>query len=135
MAVSQKYTAASFFTATNATTARTLDKSTNQYKAIGLTTAGGASLAFTTNPMLNYVGVLTNSPTTSQVAAVAVSGVVQFRMSASTLSAGDVVGCSSLGLGIAPTSDNAPIGQIVYGTSGAAGRLVTINLQRGYSTI
>jgi hypothetical protein len=135
MAVSQKMTCASFGIATNATTARTLDKSTNQYKAVGLTTAGLAALSFTTNVTLNYIGVLQEGGSTSQAANVCVGGITQFRMSASTLSAGDVVGASSLGLGIAPTSDNAPIGRILYGSSGGAGRLVTVNLDAGYSTI
>lgn len=126
MAVANKMTVVSYGIATNATTARTLDKSTNQYKAVGLTTAGQASINFTTN--VQPIGVLQQGGTTSQVAAVAVSGVTQFRMAASTLAAGDLVAASSIGLGIAPTTDNWAIGTILYGSSGGAGRLVTINL-------
>jgi len=125
MAVSQKMTVVSFQTLTNATTAESLAKSTNQYKAIMLSTAGQATLTFSSNA--NPVGILQNSPTTAQVAAVCVAGVTQFRMAASTLSAGDFVATSTDGLGIAPTSDSPQIGQIIYGSSGAAGRLVTIN--------
>jgi hypothetical protein len=135
MAISQKMTVASFPVLTPVATAETLSKSTNQYKLVMLSTAGRASLAYTTNTALAAIGVLQNSPTTSQVAAVAVAGITQLRMSASTLSAGDVVGNSSVGLGIAPTSDNPPVGRILYGSSGAVGRLVTINLDFGYSTI
>ena len=125
MAVSQTMTVASFQTLTNATTAETLSKSTNQYKAIMLSTAGQATLTFSSNA--SPVGVLQNSPTTNQVAAVCIQGVTQFRMAASTLSAGDFIGTSTNGIGIAPTSDSPRIGQILYGSSGAAGRLVTIN--------
>lgn len=133
MAVSQGMFVSSFPVATNATTARTLDKSTNQYKAVALTTNGEATINFTTN-VQTVVGILQNSPTTSQVAAVCVSGVTQFRMAANTVDVGEAVGASSIGLGIAPTSDNWKIGTVVYGSSGGAGRLVTINLQIAHSS-
>ena len=68
MAISQKMTVISLQALTNATTAENLANSTNQYKAIALSTAGQATLTFSTN--VNPVGILQNSPTTSQVAAV-----------------------------------------------------------------
>ena len=127
MAVSQKMTVASFQVLTNATTAETLSKSTNQYKAVKLSTSGGqVTLTYSTN--VAPVGILQNSPTTKQVAAVCIQGVTQARMAAAdTLSAGDPVAASSNGGLITPSSNSPQIGQMLYGSSGAAGRLVTIN--------
>lgn len=133
MAVSQDMTVSSFPVATPGSTAVSLANATNQYKAVALTTNGEAAINFTTN-VQTVVGILQNSPTTAQVAAVAVSGVTQFRQAANTVDAGEAVAASSLGLGIAPTSDNWKIGTVLYGSSGAAGRLVTINLQIAHSS-
>ena len=122
MAVSQNVLTLSFPVGSTA-----LNNSTNQYKAVVLTTAGSVSLPASSN-VTNPLGVLVNSPTTLEVAAVAVKGVVQFRMTASTLSAGDLVAASSLGLGVTPSTDGSALGRIVYGSSGGA-RLVSILLQ------
>jgi hypothetical protein len=124
-------TVSSFPVATNATTAESLANSTNQYKALMLSSAG-VTLAWTSR-VYRPIGILQNSPTTAQVAAVCVDGVTQFRMGASTRAAGDTIAASSLGLGIIPSSDAWQIGQILYGSSGAAGRLVTIKLEAGSS--
>ena len=122
MAVSQNILTLSFPVGSTA-----LNNSTNQYKAVVMTTAGTVTLPSATS-VSNPLGVLVNSPTTLQVAAVAVRGVTQFRMTASTLSAGDLVAASTLGLGIAPSTGFSAIGRIVYGSSGGA-RLVSILLQ------
>jgi hypothetical protein len=124
-------TVSSFPVATPGSTAQSLANSTNQYKALMLSSAG-VTLAWTSR-VYRPIGVLQNSPTTAQVAAVCVDGVTQFRMGASTRAAGDTIAASSLGLGIIPSSDAWQIGQILYGSSGAAGRLVTIKLEAGSS--
>ncbi len=48
------------------------------------------------------------------------------RMSSSTAAAGNTVAASSLGLGTAPTTDQAALGVIVAGSSGALNRLATV---------
>ena len=130
MAVSQKMTVTSVRPMTPASTADSLALSSNQYKAVRLSTvdatAGQATLITSSN-VFDVFGILQNSPTTAQIAAVCVKGVTPFRMALSTLSAGDFVAASSLSLGVIPTSDGGQIGQIIYGSSGAVGRVVTIN--------
>ena len=137
MAVSQKMTVTSIQTMTPATTGDSLALSSNQYKAIRLSTADatrGQAVMITSSKCYDAVGILQNSPSTAQPAAVCIKGVTPFRMSLSTLSAGDFIAASSLGLGVTPTSEHGQIGQIVYGSSGAVGRLVTINFIGAQST-
>jgi hypothetical protein len=126
MAISQNLHVVSF--PTNSTA---LNNSTNQYKFVMATTAGVALPA--SSNVMNPIGILQNTPTSAEVAAVAVSGVSQLRMAASTLAAGDLVAGSSLGLGVAPSSDANQQGQIIYGSSGGAGRLVSVLLKSGSS--
>lgn len=64
----------------------------------------------------------------SQAVPVAVDGVVKVQMAASTLAAGEYIGASTAGLGIAPTSNSFALGRIVSGSSGAAGRIVSVQL-------
>lgn len=138
MAVSHQMTVVSFPVIATSDTGKSLHHSSNQYCAVGLTTAGQATLKFTTNvgalSTAQVIGVLQNNPTTAQVAAVCVAGVTKLRMAANTLDQGEGVAASSIGLGIAPTSNNWKIGTILYGSSGAAGRVVTINLALGGHT-
>lgn len=79
------------------------------------------------------IGVLygrtsTTSAAGTQAVPIAISGVVKLRMAASTLAAGQYVASSTAGLGIAPTTDAYVAGLIVAGSSGAANRVVTVQL-------
>ena len=132
MAVSHQMTVVSFPVIATTDTGKSLHHSSNQYCAVGLTTAGQATIKFTTNvnglSTAQVIGILQNNPTTAQVAAVCVAGVTKMRMAANTIDQGEGVAASSVGLGVVPTSNNWKIGTVLYGSSGAAGRLVTINL-------
>lgn len=91
------------------------------HAVIGATTAAG-----------NVVGTLLSVTGTTAGAGVevvtvgALIGLWNLHMAASTLSAGNTVAASSNGLGIAPTTDQAQIGVIVTGSSGAAARKNTV---------
>ena len=54
------------------------------------------------------------------------SGVGLVRMSSSTAHQGNTVAASSLGLGTAPTTDQAALGVIKVGSSGALNRVATV---------
>lgn len=105
---------------------------TDLYKFVVNTTAG-VVLPNTTGNVLP-IGVLygrTSTTNSGQAVPVAIGGVVKVNMAASTLAAGDFVGSSTAGLGIAPTTDAYTAGQIVAGSSGGAGRKVSVKLFGG----
>lgn len=82
------------------------------------------------------VGVLdgrtsTTSAAGSEAVPVVVAGIAKVNMSGSTLAAGDFVASSTAGLGIAPTTDAYTAGRIVSGSSGGAGRKVSVLLFSG----
>ena len=80
----------------------------------------------------NILGTLTSvTGTTAGAGVEAVSvgllvGRGLVRMSSSTAAAGNTVAASSLGLGTAPTTDQAALGVIVVGSSGALNRIATV---------
>ena len=94
----------------------------------------GVVLPNTTGNVLP-VGVLYGRTSTTSTdvepVPVAIAGVVKVNMAASTLAAGDFVASSTAGLGIAPTTDAYTMGRIVSGSSGGAGRIVSVQLQTG----
>jgi hypothetical protein len=105
------------------------------YKGVVINSSGHVVVPDTTGNIL-AAGVLygrtgTTSGAGSEVVPVATAGVVKVRMAASTLSAGDVIGFSTAGLGIAPTTDAYVFGEIVYGSSGTTGRVVSVQVIRG----
>jgi hypothetical protein len=102
---------------------------TDLYKFVVATTAG-VVLPNTTGNVLP-IGVLygrTSTTSAGQAVPVAIGGIAKVNMAASTLAAGDYVGSSTAGLGIAPSSDAYTAGQIVSGSSGGAGRKVSVKL-------
>ena len=105
--------------------------STDRFKGVTLNATGHVVLPDTTDTSGTIVGTLyTDTPSTASAGQAAVSvangPVVKVRMAASTLAAGDTVGFSTLGVGIAPTTDAAIYGVISIGSSGAAGRIFTV---------
>ena len=107
----------------------------DMYKFVVLDSSGHAVLPNTTGNVLPF-GVLygrtsTTSAAGSQAVPVAVSGVVKVQMAASTLAAGAFIGSSTAGLGIAPTTDAYTAGQILSGSSGGAGHIVSAKLFSG----
>ena len=109
--------------------------STNDiFKLVHANTAGQAIIATSSDTMA--IGSLygstpsTAGTTASQSVPVAVGGVVKVQLVSSTKAAPNWIAGSSLGFGIAPTSELQPFGQIVSGASGGAGRVVSVLVSR-----
>ncbi len=105
--------------------------STDKYKGITVNSSGHAVVAATTDVAGTIIGTLYSH--TASTAGAGVEGVsigvgpiVKVNMAASTLAAGDLIGFSTAGFGIAPTTDAPNFGIIIDGSSGAAGRIVTV---------
>jgi len=102
------------------------------YKFVDMV-GGNVILPATTGNVLPY-GVLYSATATTSTGAeavdVAIGGIVKVRLAASTLSAGDYIGSSTAGFGIAPTTDAYVAAQIVSGSSGNI-RVVSAKLLTG----
>ena len=104
---------------------------TDLHKFIAINSSGHAVIGPSTASG-NILGTLTSvTGTTGGAGVEAVSvGLLQgrglVRMSSSTAAAGNTVAASSLGLGTAPTTDQAALGVIVVGSSGALNRIATV---------
>jgi len=114
--------------------AATTFSSTSLYKFVVLDGNGNVIAPNTTGNVLPF-GVLygrtTTTSTGAQAVPVAIGGIAKVQMAASTAAAGNFVGSDTGGLGIAPTTDAYTAGQIVSGSSGSAGRIVSVNLFTG----
>ena len=101
------------------------------HKFIAINSTGHAVIGPTTASG-NIAGTLLSVTGTTAGAGVEVvtigklEGIGMLRMSSSTAAAGNTVAASSLGLGTAPTTDQAALGVIVAGSSGALNRVVTV---------
>lgn len=105
------------------------------YKGLVVNSSGYVTLPDTTGDV-TVIGTLygvtsTTASTGVQAVPVATAGVVKVQMAASTLAAGGIVAFSTAGLGIAPTTDAYRFGIIVNGSSGAAGRVHSVQVARG----
>jgi len=103
------------------------------HKFVVINSNGHAILPNTTGNVLPYGvldGVTGTTSTGVSVVPVVVSGVCPVRMAASTLAAGDFIASSTVGLGIAPTTDAYVAGVIVKGSSGLINRRVSVSLIR-----
>jgi hypothetical protein len=101
------------------------------YTGVTLNATGHAIIPDTTDVTGLVIGTLygvtsTTNAAGSQAVEIGVGPKIKVQMAASTLAAGDTVGFSTLGLGIAPTTDAAIFGIIQQGSSGGAGRLFTV---------
>lgn len=105
------------------------DLSTQQFRFVSLNASGQAVNPATTAMTVPF-GVLQNKPNASGAAAqVMISGVSKLQMAASTLAAGDFVGASTAGQGFGGSTNGFyKAGIIMSGSSGAAGRIVTVLL-------
>lgn len=120
--------------------AGTTFSSTDVYMFVTADSEGHVVMAADGSTNLLPVGVLygyTQTTTTeSEAVPVATWGVVKVKAAASTLSAGDVIACSSLGMIGALSSDNVACGIIKYGSSGAANRIMSVQLWKfGQKTV
>ena len=108
---------------------------TDLYRPVVVNSSGHVIVPNTTGNVLPF-GVLygrtsTTSAAGSQAVPVAINGIVKLQMAASTLAVGDYVAASTAGYGAAPTTDAYVMGQIVSGSSGGAGRVVSVKLFTG----
>ncbi len=104
---------------------------TDLHKFIAVNSSGHAVIGPSTasGNILGTLRSVTGTTAGAGVEAVSV-GLLQgrglVRMSSSTAAAGNTVAASSLGLGTAPTTDQAALGVIVVGSSGALNRVATV---------
>lgn len=101
------------------------------HKFIALNSSGHAVIGPTTAAGNIFGTLLEPTYTTAAAGSEAVSvgllqGIGALKMVASTAAAGNTVAASSNGFGTAPTTDAAALGVIVSGSSGAAGRVVSV---------
>ena len=104
------------------------------YKFIDLDAQGHAILMDTTGNNLAFgvlYGVTKTTSTEAEAVPVAYGGVVKVQALASTMSVGNWVAASSSGLATAPSTDGYVFGRVIEGTSGAAGRILTVAVIRG----
>lgn len=101
------------------------------YKGVEINSSGHAVIGNATDNSDLIVGTLNSFTATTSAAgtesvSVQYGPVVQVRLAASTRAAGQTIGFSSAGLGIAPTTDSTAWGVILTGSSGGANRVVTV---------
>jgi hypothetical protein len=114
-------------------TAGTTFASTDLYKFVVLD-GGTVVVPNTTGNVLPFgvlYGITATTSTDANAVPVAIDGIAKVRMAASTLAAGDHIGSSTAGLGIAPSTDGYVAGVIVSGSSGSANRIASVKLFTG----
>lgn len=105
--------------------------SSDLYKFVEMSANGRVQIVASTG-IGNVVGTLlsqTYSTSTGANEAVTVGllqGIGKVYMAGSTLAAGGAVSASSLGFGIAPTTNSQQLGIIVDGSSGSTGRIHSV---------
>ncbi len=112
--------------------------STSLYKFMFLNGSGQAvASAGSSNsvPFGVLYGITSTTNDDNQGVPVAIAGVAKVQMAATTQHAGNFVSASTGGLGIVPTTDHYIAGQIVSGSSGSAGRILSVSLFRGPPTL
>lgn len=102
------------------------DLSAYQYRFVTIDANGKAALAGDGVPVY---GVLQNKPSGGQAASVMINGLTKIITDASTMSAGDLVASSSVGMAAAPGAGEYTVGRVVYGSSGSTGRVLTVALE------
>jgi hypothetical protein len=74
-------------------------------------------------------GVLQNKPKAGQAASIVVDGVSKVKAHGSTVSAGDVIASSTVGMVSALGAGDYAVGRVLHGSSGSTGRVLTVLLQ------
>lgn len=87
--------------------------------------AGGST---NTLPVGVLYGLTQTTTTEAEAVPVATWGVVKVQAAASTIAVGNVIACNTDGLAAAPTTDNIIAGIVKYGSSGSAGRILSVQL-------
>jgi len=99
--------------------------STFQYTFVTVDAAGEAGPPATTGEAI--LGVLQNKPTVQgQAASIMVNGISKITAPASTLAEGDLCEASTAGQAIPLAAGGNAVGRIVSGSSGGAGRVLSV---------
>ena len=106
------------------------DLSSAQYRYVvaSSTKDFGVKLPSTANNQ-RPVGILQNDPISGGEATVQIDGISKLAFKGSTLSRGDFFTMTTGGLGTAPSTEFGVLGQIISGTSGTTGRILTVQMQ------
>lgn len=96
-----------------------------QYRFVTIGTDGRAALPAVGDPVF---GVLQNKPLEDQAASVMIDGISKVVAAGSTVSAGQIVSASSVGLAITQPTGGYAVGRVVSGSSGSTGRVLTVEI-------
>lgn len=105
------------------------DLSTGQFNFVTVDSNGKAAFAILSTIEGDVLGILQNKPTSGQAASIMIDGVSKVEALSSTLAAGDLVGNSTDGKANVLAAGDMIRGRILYGSSGAAKRILTMVLQ------
>ena len=102
-----------------------------RWRFVSLTTAGNAQ--YSAAGGAGCIGVIVDGTTGSTVAtninvSVQVAGIAKVSAPANTVSVGDSITASSLGQAVPATAGDVVVGVVVAGTSGGAGRILSVML-------
>lgn len=120
--------------------AETTFASSDLYKFVEISTANGRVSVIASTGIGNVVGTLlsqtysTSTGANESVTVGLLAGIGKVYMAGSTLAAGAPISASSLGFGIAPTTNSQQLGHIVEGSSGSTGRINSV-LFNGYHNL
>lgn len=104
-----------------------------QFRFVTLNASGLLTLP-TSTAGVSTIGVLQNKPADDGTAdgpagSVMINGVSKVKATASTLSAGDLCAASSAGFAVPVVAGDYVVGRVLGGSSGGAGRVLTVLLQ------
>ena len=98
-----------------------------QYRLVSISTAGEASLG---SLGATIFGVMQNKPLVEgEAVTIMVNGLSKVQAHGSTVSAGQLVACSTVGMVQATTGGAYTVGRIVAGSSGSTGRYLTLSIE------
>jgi len=107
--------------------------STGQYRFVSAATSDGY-VYLSTGIGGRVLGVLQNNPSSGYDAAVALPGSITKINTDGSIGLAESVACSSVGRGQASTAGSYVLGQIITGSSGSAGDILTMLLQTPATT-
>lgn len=111
----------------------TLEASTDlsgaQFHFVGVDADGKAELAILSTGTGDVLGILQNKPIEGQAASIMIDGVSKISAVGSTLAAGDLLGNSTAGQANVVAAGDMIRGTVLFGSSGATGRILTVVLQ------
>ena len=105
------------------------DLSAAQFHWVGVDADGKAELAILSTGTGDVLGILQNKPIEGQASSIMIDGVSKISAVGSTLAAGDLVGNSTAGQANVVAAGDMIRGQVLFGSSGGTGRILTVVIQ------